>query len=168
MPPRRPDPQRLLAALQAQRAELGQDAWAGPADPGRLGRELTLAVLGALDSGTVPRADALRAAVTYLLGLLAADAPGRAVEVRVPPYAAVQCVAGPRHTRGTPPNVIETDPATWVRLAAGAVLGGRPGGRGGQCQRAAGRPVRLAAADPWYNQPGWLIRLTRCSPPMAG
>ncbi|WP_258040433.1 sterol carrier family protein, partial [Streptomyces sp. SM9] len=38
---------------------------------------------------------------------------------RVPPYAVVQCVAGPRHTRGTPPNVVETDPLTWVRLAAG-------------------------------------------------
>jgi hypothetical protein len=41
------------------------------------------------------------------------------VEVRVPPYAAVQAVAGPRHTRGTPPNVVETDPVTWVRLALG-------------------------------------------------
>ena len=46
-------------------------------------------------------------------------APGRAVEVRIPPFAAVQCVAGPRHTRGTPPNVVETDPSTWLRLATG-------------------------------------------------
>ncbi|WP_019806646.1 sterol carrier family protein, partial [Saccharomonospora halophila] len=46
-------------------------------------------------------------------------APGRSVEVRVPPYAAVQCVAGPRHTRGTPPNVVETDPRTWLELATG-------------------------------------------------
>ena len=45
--------------------------------------------------------------------------PGRAVEVRVPPVAAVQCVPGPRHTRGTPPNVVETDPVTWIRLATG-------------------------------------------------
>ena len=145
MPPRRPDPQRLLAALQAQRAELGQDAWAGPADPGRLGRELALAVLGALDSGAAPRADALRAAVTYLLGLLAADAPGRAVEVRVPPYAAVQCVAGPRHTRGTPPNVIETDPATWVRLAAGRLSWADA--------RAAGL---VSASGPRADLSGWL------------
>jgi hypothetical protein len=51
----------------------------------------------------------------------AAAHPGRSVELRVPPYAAVQCVAGPRHTRGTPPNVVETDPKTWLRLYAGAV-----------------------------------------------
>jgi hypothetical protein len=43
------------------------------------------------------------------------------VEVRVPPYAAVQCVDGPRHTRGTPPNVVETDPLTWLELATGRV-----------------------------------------------
>ena len=110
MPPRRPDPQRLRAALDAQRSALGQQPWAGPAEP---------AVLEALDEGAEPPREALRAAVTYLLGLLAADAPGRAVEVRVPPYAAVQAVAGPRHTRGTPPNVVETDPVTWVRLALG-------------------------------------------------
>jgi len=41
--------------------------------------------------------------------------------VRVPPFAAVQCIAGPRHTRGTPPNVIETDPLTWLELATGAL-----------------------------------------------
>jgi hypothetical protein len=119
MPARRVDPQRLLTALQAQRADLGQDPWAGPAEAGRLGRALVTAVLDALDAGQPPRPDALRPAVTYLLGLLADDAPGRAVEVRVPPYAAVQAIAGPRHTRGTPPNVVETDPVTWVRLATG-------------------------------------------------
>ncbi len=52
---------------------------------------------------------------------LAAKAPGRSVEVRVPPWGAVQCVAGTRHTRGTPGAVVETDPVTWVRLAAGTV-----------------------------------------------
>jgi hypothetical protein len=61
----------------------------------------------------------LRAAVRYTLGLLAERVPGRTVEVRVPPFAAVQCVPGPRHTRGTPPNVVETDPLTWLALAAG-------------------------------------------------
>lgn len=61
----------------------------------------------------------LRLAVRTLLDVLVQKAPGRSVEVRVPPYAAVQCVAGPRHTRGTPPNVIETDPTTWLRLATG-------------------------------------------------
>jgi hypothetical protein len=52
---------------------------------------------------------------------LAQQVPGRSVELRVPPHVAVQCVPGPRHTRGTPPNVIETDAATWLRLATGHV-----------------------------------------------
>ncbi|MEO9237112.1 MAG: sterol carrier family protein, partial [Jatrophihabitantaceae bacterium] len=56
--------------------------------------------------------DALAVAVRSLTGMLAANHPGRSVEVRVPPHAAVQCIAGPRHTRGTPPNVIETEPLT--------------------------------------------------------
>ena len=77
------------------------------------------AVTGALDAGEPPPPDALRVAVRYLLGLLAAAVPGKAVEVRIPPFAAVQCVPGPRHTRGTPPNVVETDPVTWIRLATG-------------------------------------------------
>ena len=50
---------------------------------------------------------------------LAQQVPGRSVELRVPPHVAVQCVPGPRHTRGTPPNVVETDAATWLRLATG-------------------------------------------------
>ncbi|MGY2129727.1 sterol carrier family protein [Blastococcus sp. SYSU DS0617] len=50
---------------------------------------------------------------------LAQQVPGRSVELRVPPHVAVQCIEGPRHTRGTPPNVIETDAATWLRLASG-------------------------------------------------
>ena len=60
-------------------------------------------------------------AVRLLLGILVEQAPGHSVEVRVPPYGAVQCVEGPRHTRGTPPNVVEADPTTWVRLACGRV-----------------------------------------------
>jgi uncharacterized protein (TIGR03083 family) len=62
---------------------------------------------------------AVAAVVRLLADALAAKAPGNAVEVRIPPYAAVQCVEGPRHTRGTPPNVVETDPLTWIRLATG-------------------------------------------------
>lgn len=61
----------------------------------------------------------LATAVRFLLEELAERAPGNTVEVRVPPYGATQCVAGPRHTRGTPPNVIEMDSATWVALATG-------------------------------------------------
>ena len=66
-----------------------------------------------------PDPTALRLATRALLAALVAKAPGHTVEVRVPPIAAVQCVEGPRHTRGTPPNVVELDPLTWVRLAAG-------------------------------------------------
>jgi hypothetical protein len=58
-------------------------------------------------------------AVRFTLEELATIAPGRTVEVRVPPFAAVQCIAGPVHTRGTPANVIETDAQTWLRLATG-------------------------------------------------
>jgi hypothetical protein len=58
-------------------------------------------------------------AVRFTLEELAARAPGHSTEVRVPPYGVVQCVAGPRHTRGTPPNVVETDAATWLGLAVG-------------------------------------------------
>ena len=57
--------------------------------------------------------------VKRTLALLTAKAPGGAIEVRVPPYAAVQCGAGPKHTRGTPPNVIEMNAETWLALAAG-------------------------------------------------
>ncbi|GLY67393.1 hypothetical protein Atai01_40120 [Amycolatopsis taiwanensis] len=70
-------------------------------------------------TGPQPGRAELAAAVRLSLRALAADAPGRSVEVRVPPFAAVQCVEGPRHTRGTPPNVIETDPRTWLELATG-------------------------------------------------
>ena len=57
--------------------------------------------------------------VKSTLALLTAKAPGRAIEVRVPPYAAVQCGEGPTHTRGTPPNTIEMDAQTWLALAGG-------------------------------------------------
>ncbi|MFG2682916.1 sterol carrier family protein [Streptomyces sp. NPDC048392] len=62
---------------------------------------------------------ALAAATRLLADALAVKAPGGSTEVRIPPYAVVQCGEGPRHTRGTPPSVVETDPLTWVRLAAG-------------------------------------------------
>ncbi|MFF5985570.1 sterol carrier family protein [Prauserella flavalba] len=82
-------------------------------------------------SGAEPARPKLAAAVRLSLRTLAAVAPGRSVEVRVPPFAAVQCVEGPRHTRGTPPNVVEMDPRTWLELATGrlqwsdALAGGR-------------------------------------------
>ena len=66
-----------------------------------------------------PERSALAAAVRLSLRTLAQDAPGKSVEVRVPPFAAVQCIEGVRHTRGTPPNVVETDAHTWLELVTG-------------------------------------------------
>jgi uncharacterized protein (TIGR03083 family) len=63
--------------------------------------------------------EALAITVRQLADGMAAKVPGNSVELRVPPFAAVQCVPGPRHTRGTPPNVVEMAPRTWIRLAAG-------------------------------------------------
>ncbi|MEU0387123.1 maleylpyruvate isomerase family mycothiol-dependent enzyme [Streptomyces chartreusis] len=68
---------------------------------------------------------AVAACTRLLADALAAKAPGGSTEVRIPPYAVVQCVAGPRHTRGTPPSVVETDPLTWIRLATGRVAWAR-------------------------------------------
>jgi uncharacterized protein (TIGR03083 family) len=74
------------------------------------------------DRDPVPlRRPALALTVRALAQLLAAQAPGRSVEIRIPPFVAVQAIPGPRHTRGTPPNVVETDPITWLRLATGRV-----------------------------------------------
>ena len=70
---------------------------------------------------TSPSRDEIATAVRYLLEELTERAPGNSVEVRVPPFGVTQCVQGPRHTRGTPPNVIETDPETWVALATGSL-----------------------------------------------
>ncbi len=60
-------------------------------------------------------------AVRFTLEELAARAPGNSVEVRVPPFGVTQCIAGPRHTRGTPPNVVECDAETWLALAGGTL-----------------------------------------------
>ena len=62
-----------------------------------------------------------RLLVKHFLAVLAERAPGASVEVRVPPYAAVQVVAGVRHTRGTPPAVVEVDADTWIALATGSL-----------------------------------------------
>lgn len=84
------------------------------------GRAALAAVDAARSAGAAPSRSDLAAAVRYLLQLLVEKAPGNTVEVRVPPFGAVQVVEGPRHTRGTPPNVVETDADTWIALARGA------------------------------------------------
>ncbi|KXK58981.1 hypothetical protein AWW66_26780 [Micromonospora rosaria] len=105
------------------------------------------AALAALDADRTPERPVYRAAVRALLVALADRVPGRSVEVRVPPYGAVQCVPGPRHTRGTPPNVVEMDPDTWLRVATGrldwahAVADGRVRVSGARADLSAYLPV---------------------------
>ncbi|GAA2110193.1 sterol carrier family protein [Actinomadura alba] len=113
--------QLTRAVLDAQLAALGRPPYAGPDDPAALRRGCLDAVLAAREAGTEPQGAVLKGAVRHLLDRLVAIAPGRSVEVRIPPYAAAQCVEGPRHTRGTPPNVVEMGAATWIGLATGAV-----------------------------------------------
>jgi len=84
-----------------------------PADPAEVA-----AALARVGSGAAERGD-LRLLTKHFLAVLEQRAPGRSVEVRVPPYAAVQVVPGVRHTRGTPPAVVETDAETWIALATG-------------------------------------------------
>ena len=93
------------------------------------------------------------AAVKTSARWLAQQVPGRSVELRVPPHVAVQCVEGPRHTRGTPPNVVETDAATWLRLATGeltwaeAVQGGRISASGNRADLRSYLPLRPLTRD---------------------
>ncbi|WP_182524808.1 sterol carrier family protein [Nocardioides dongkuii] len=84
-----------------------------PADPADVA-----AALDRVAGGDPERGD-LRLLVKHFLAVLEERAPGHSVEVRVPPYAAVQVIPGVRHTRGTPPAVVETDAATWIALASG-------------------------------------------------
>lgn len=88
--------------------------------PPKITTEAGRAALGAVTDGTAGRPETATA-VRYLLQLLAEKAPGATVEVRVPPFGATQIIEGPRHTRGTPPNVAEMDAATWIDLATGRI-----------------------------------------------
>ncbi|MEU3662671.1 sterol carrier family protein [Streptomyces sp. NPDC032940] len=116
---------RALLAEHPGSRLLETNAGALPLDDYLVTRTVELVVhtddLNAAVSGLAVPYDrqALAAATRLLADALAVKAPGGSTEVRVPPYAVVQCVEGPRHTRGTPPNVVETDPLTWVRLATG-------------------------------------------------
>ncbi|HEU5156699.1 MAG TPA: sterol carrier family protein [Streptosporangiaceae bacterium] len=105
--------------LDEQLTAVGRGPYTGPDTPADLRRACLEVMLAACDAGAEPAKPVVRGAVRFLLDRLAARAPGKSVEVRIPPYAAVQCVDGPRHTRGTPPNLIEMDAVTWVRLATG-------------------------------------------------
>ncbi|WP_284983312.1 sterol carrier family protein [Arthrobacter sp. efr-133-TYG-118] len=98
---RRIDLEEGRAALAAWQAAVGQEAGH---EPGPV---------------TTPSRTVLATAVRYSLEELTARAPGNSVEVRVPPFGVTQCVEGPRHTRGTPPNVIECDAATWLEMVTG-------------------------------------------------
>ncbi|MDO5032448.1 sterol carrier family protein [Corynebacterium sp.] len=91
-----------------------------------------------------PGRAALAAATRTTARTLEADAPGHSVELRVPPFVAVQCIEGPRHTRGTPPNVVETDPLTWLQLATGA-LGWQEAVRSGKVDASGSRSGEIAA-----------------------
>ncbi|MDY0113515.1 MAG: sterol carrier family protein [Corynebacterium sp.] len=93
------DPVELRAALEAVEGWLLDD---GPASPR-------------------PARAQVAKAVRLSARMLAEEVPGHSVELRVPPFVAVQCIEGPRHTRGTPPNVVEVTPRTWLRLALGLV-----------------------------------------------
>ncbi|MCI0143585.1 hypothetical protein KNN17_18635 [Arthrobacter bambusae] len=99
---RRIDLEEGRAALAAWQAAVGQDTAGQEAGP-----------------GMSPSRAVLATAVRYSLEELTARAPGNSVEVRVPPFGVTQCVEGPRHTRGTPPNVIECDAATWLAMVTG-------------------------------------------------
>jgi hypothetical protein len=105
--------QRRRIALEEGRAALA--AWQA-ANPGLTGSGQADAPAPA--AVALPRAT-LATAVRYTLEEVTARAPGNSVEVRVPPYGVTQCVEGPRHTRGTPPNVIECDAGTWLEMVSG-------------------------------------------------
>lgn len=82
-------------------------------------RELLAPVEAWLAGGGEPPRPVVASAVRATARYLAASHPGGSVELRIPPYVAVQCIAGLDHRRGTPPNVVEMAPGTWLMLATG-------------------------------------------------
>ena len=135
---RRTPPEQGRAALAAWMAQAAHSDADGATAPDR----------APLDRVPLDRST-LATAVRFTLEELAERAPGRSVEVRVPPFAAVQCIAGQTHRRGTPPAVIETDPATWLALATGrltwddAVASGAVDASGTRADLAAWLPLDL-------------------------
>ena len=155
-PPGRPrfDAAQLAAANAAQHEVLGAAGLDHPASTpstADIGGLIELVARGLVkDAPAAP--SALRIAVRALADQLATAHPGRSVEVRIAPYAAVQCIAGPRHTRGTPPNVVETDPATFVGLACGFIAWADAVSTG--AVRASGERADLSAFLP-LDEPPW-------------
>jgi Bacterial SCP ortholog len=111
----------------------------------RIGPDAGRSALAAWVSGDADRRS-VATAVRWTLQELAEAAPGGTVEVRVPPHGVTQCIEGPRHTRGTPPNVVETDPDTWLSLATGRLAW--PEAVGSGAVRASGTRADLAGLLP--------------------
>ena len=95
------------------------------------------------ESVPAPARPELAQAVRLTARTLATIAPGSSVEVRIPPFIAVQCISGPAHRRGNPPNVVETDPRTWLMLATG-LLTIADAASGGALQLSGSRAAELA------------------------
>lgn len=118
-----------------------------PVDPHELRAAMTAVLPWLFGEDEKPARAVLATAVRASLRTLEQMAPGRSVEVRVPPFAAIQCIPGPRHTRGTPANVIEMDPQTWLELATGrldwttALAGGRISASGTRADISALLPI---------------------------
>ena|ERR1700752_2741072 len=105
------------------------------------------------DAGAEPERAQLAEAVRLTVRTLAALAPGASVEVRVPPFVAAQCIAGPKHTRGTPANVVETDPRTWLLLATG-LLSADDAARSGDLRMSGSRAGEIASLLPIVEPDG--------------
>ena len=105
--------------MRTARSEPARDTAKVPARFPAVATEVVTATLERVRAADDPEPADLRLLTKHFLGELCRRAPGRSVEVRVPPYAVAQCIAGARHTRGTPPAVVETDPLSWVLLACG-------------------------------------------------
>ncbi|TDC93577.1 sterol carrier family protein [Actinomadura sp. 7K507] len=143
-----------LALVNEQLAALGLPAHTGADESAELRRAAMDIVLACIETGKAePPRPVVKGAVRFLLDRLAELAPGRSVEVRVPPYAAVQCIDGPHHTRGTPPNVVEMDAAAWIALATGrlawadAVADGRVRASGARADLSDHLPLPLEPLD---------------------
>jgi Bacterial SCP ortholog len=116
-----------------------------PVDPART-RATVKAVEAWLrdDTEKTPDRTELAEAVRLTARTLATLAPGGSVEVRIPPFVAVQCISGPQHRRGTPPNVVETDPRTWLLLATG-LMSADDAAKAGTLRLSGARAVDIAA-----------------------